>query len=169
VNCPSCGAPVAPKPDTEGFQCVYCHSMFFPGKEDDGVQLSDVPAAQPVTDLCPLCSQALVHAQIASTPVLFCGECRGLLMPMNVLPGLVDQIHQKLEKPAVQAPPDHNDLKRVVRCPRCGQRMDTHFFAGPGNVIVDSCGGCFLLWLDRGELTRIAKAPDAGDKEDLVW
>jgi Zn-finger nucleic acid-binding protein len=41
--------------------------------------------------------------------------------------------------------------------------MDTHPYAGPGNVIIDSCGDCWLLWLDRGELARIAHAPDEGD------
>jgi Zn-finger nucleic acid-binding protein len=47
--------------------------------------------------------------------------------------------------------------------------MDTHSYAGPGNVIVDSCGDCFLIWLDRGELTRIAHAPDEGETSDSDW
>jgi Zn-finger nucleic acid-binding protein len=46
--------------------------------------------------------------------------------------------------------------------------MDTHFYAGPGNVIVDSCDGCSLIWLDRGELTRIAHAPDGDGSEDTM-
>jgi Zn-finger nucleic acid-binding protein len=47
--------------------------------------------------------------------------------------------------------------------------MDTHFYAGPGNVIVDSCGNCFLIWLDRGELMRIVHAPDENDNSDSNW
>ncbi len=47
--------------------------------------------------------------------------------------------------------------------------MDTHSYAGPGNVIVDSCGTCFLIWLDRGELTRIAHAPDEDDNSSSDW
>jgi hypothetical protein len=38
--------------------------------------------------------------------------------------------------------------------------MDTHFYAGPGNVVIDSCENCCLTWLDGGELTRIAAAPE---------
>jgi Zn-finger nucleic acid-binding protein len=47
--------------------------------------------------------------------------------------------------------------------------MDTHYYAGPGNVIVDSCDTCSLLWLDRGELTRIAHAPDGDGVEESTW
>jgi hypothetical protein len=88
---------------------------------------------------------------------------------MPVLPSLIGKLRTGPRTPAVQAPPDHGDLKRTVQCPRCHRRMDTHFYAGPGNVIVDSCADCSLIWLDRGELTRIVHAPDEGDKEDLDW
>jgi Zn-finger nucleic acid-binding protein len=169
VNCPACGAPITPKPDTAGYLCGYCRAAFYPGEEEDGVQRSEDAAAPVVTDSCPLCSQGLVHARIAGTHVLFCNRCHGLLLPMSALPGLIEQIHRTVDKPAVQAPPEPADLQRVVHCPRCQQRMDTHFYAGPGNVIVDSCGACLVLWLDRGELTRIVHAPDEGDQEDLHW
>jgi Zn-finger nucleic acid-binding protein len=39
--------------------------------------------------------------------------------------------------------------------------MDTHFYGGPGNIIIDDCDRCSLNWLDAGELMRIALA--AGD------
>jgi hypothetical protein len=38
--------------------------------------------------------------------------------------------------------------------------MDTHFYGGPGNVVIDSCENCCLTWLDGGELKRIATAPE---------
>ena len=37
--------------------------------------------------------------------------------------------------------------------------METHPYYGPGNVIIDSCTGCDLVWLDFGELAQIADAP----------
>ena len=40
MNCPACGAPITPKPDTEGYQCDYCRAVFYPGEEDDGVVVS---------------------------------------------------------------------------------------------------------------------------------
>ena len=72
---------------------------------------------------------------------------------MPVLQPLLEQLRSGDHSPAVQTPPDTGDLKRVIQCPKCNRRMDTHFYAGPGNVIVDTCDACDLIWLDRGELT----------------
>jgi len=172
MNCPSCGAPITLRPDTEGYKCEYCHTVFYPGEEDDGVQVSNDPAEQADRTgaglACPVCSLPLVKANIAKIPVLFCNQCHGLLLPMQVLQDLLDEVRSASTRPAVQTPPDRGDIKRTIRCPKCSQRMDTHFYAGPGNVIVDSCDGCSLLWLDRGELTRIARAPDEEDSEVLT-
>jgi Zn-finger nucleic acid-binding protein len=38
--------------------------------------------------------------------------------------------------------------------------MDEHLYGGGGNVNVDSCEACGVLWLDRGELSGIVAAPD---------
>jgi len=48
--------------------------------------------------------------------------------------------------------------------------MDTHYYAGPGNVIIDDCSQCFLNWLDHGELMRVVRAPDYSHlrKEEIV-
>jgi Zn-finger nucleic acid-binding protein len=166
VNCPSCGAPIALKPDTEGYKCDYCHQVFFPGEEDD-VKVAAEPAQASL--MCPVCNGTLVEATISGTPVLFCSQCRGLLLPMNVLPSLVDELRGERTESVVQTSPDRGDLKRTLQCPKCHRRMETHFYAGPGNVILDSCGDCFLIWLDRGELTRIVHAPDEDDVARSDW
>ena len=139
VNCPACGAPITLKPDTEGFRCDYCHAVFHPGEEDDGVVVADANAnqAEALTGLaCPICAQALVDATITKVQVRYCTECRGILLPMGTLPALIEARRQGVA-PAVQEPPDRGDLKRI-QCPQCHQRMDTHYYAGPGNVILDS-------------------------------
>ncbi len=167
MNCPSCGAPIALRPDTEGYKCDYCHTVFHPGEEDDGVQVSGEPADASLA--CPVCRLPLVRASVAKIPVLFCSQCHGLLMPMQVLQPILEELRSDAASPAVQTPPDRGDIKRALRCPHCNRRMDTHFYAGPGNVIVDSCDTCSLLWLDRGELTRIAHAPDGDGVEESTW
>jgi Zn-finger nucleic acid-binding protein len=169
VNCPACGAQITLKPDTEGFKCEYCHAVFFSGEEDDGVEVYAGKTEPSLALACPICGVPLVQAAIAKASVLYCTQCHGLLMPMNVLPGLIETLRAGQDKHAVQTPPDRADLKRTIRCPKCNRRMETHFYAGPGNVIVDSCGDCFLIWLDRGELMRIVHAPDEGDNTDSDW
>lgn len=159
--CPACGAPITPKPDTEGYKCDYCHAVFYPGEEDDSVVVSANTGSS--DQACPVCSVPFVQAAIGKIPVLFCTQCHGLLMPMNELQSLIDASRATDRPPAVQTPPDPSELKRTIRCPKCSRRMDTHPYAGPGNVIIDSCDDCWLLWLDPGELTRIAHAPDEAD------
>lgn len=162
-NCPACGAPLTVRPDTEGFECGYCHTVFFPGEQHDGVAVCSEPSESKLN--CPICFQPLVSANIAKIPILFCNQCQGLLSAMPVLPALIDERRSVVERAAVQTPADRGDLKRVIQCPKCNARMDTHFYAGPGNVVVDTCDGCLLIWLDRGELTRIAHAPDEDTAE----
>jgi hypothetical protein len=45
--------------------------------------------------------------------------------------------------------------------------MATHPYFGPGNVVIDSCEPCELVWLELGELKQIVDAPgkDRGTRE----
>ena len=43
-------------------------------------------------------------------------------------------------------------------CPGCGEQMEVHPYYGPGNVLIDSCGECALVWLDRGEIATISRS-----------
>ena len=37
--------------------------------------------------------------------------------------------------------------------------METHAYGGgPGNVVIDSCIGCHLVWLDPAELKQMVEA-----------
>ena len=162
-NCPACGAPLDLHPDTEGFECGYCHRVFFPGKEEDGVVITGAPSDPNLN--CPLCFQPLVKASRANIALLYCTQCHGLLLSMGIVSDLVESLRVDLDHSAVQTPADRDDLKRVLQCPKCNLRMDAHRYAGPGNVVVDACDNCSLIWLDHGEITRIASAPEEGDLE----
>ncbi len=50
------------------------------------------------------------------------------------------------------------ELSREIACPYCSEPMETHPYLGPGNVIVDNCGKCKVIWFDYGELNRIVTA-----------
>jgi Zn-finger nucleic acid-binding protein len=162
-NCPACGAPLTLRPDTEGFQCSFCHKVFFPDQDDDGIEVSGDTSNPNIN--CPMCVQPLRKANLAKAPVLYCVQCHGLLMPMGIVASIVDDLRADLDRPAVQTPAERDDLKRTIQCPKCNLRMDAHRYAGPGNVVVDTCDSCSLIWFDRGEITRIARAPDNEDFE----
>ncbi|MBI3281874.1 MAG: zf-TFIIB domain-containing protein, partial [Acidobacteria bacterium] len=52
-----------------------------------------------------------------------------------------------------------SELDRRIRCPKCLADMDTHWYAGPGNIVIDNCPRCELNWLDHAELARIVGTP----------
>jgi Zn-finger nucleic acid-binding protein len=140
----------------DSFQCDYCKSVYVPGKDDEGVSvLGEGPG-----DQCTICSLALAKASIAKTPILYCSKCRGMLISMDVFATLTDTLRGQ-QHASVPAPPaDPGELQRKISCPHCHQGMEAYYYAGPGNVVIDSCETCSLIWLDHGELLRIARAPE---------
>ena len=63
-----------------------------------------------------------------------------------------------------------DDAHVVEHCEQCRSGMDVHPYYGPGNVVIDSCSRCNLIWLDFGELKQITDAPgrDRGKKPELM-
>ena len=147
------------KPDEDSYKCEYCRSIYLPETGDDGVRLLGEAPSQ----ACPICNIPLVNAAIAKIRILYCTGCRGMLISMQVFQTLIDQLRAVQGGAAPQPVAESSDLQRKIACPQCRHRMDTHFYAGPGNVVIDSCENCCLIWLDRGELMHIVRAPDRRD------
>jgi Zn-finger nucleic acid-binding protein len=156
MNCGSCGAAMRLAVDDDCWRCDYCKSVFFPAKNDDGVSVLGVAS----DEACPVCAIPLMHAALAKLRILYCTRCRGMLIPMALFMPLVEELRAGDPGTLIAHPPDVHDLQRKIDCPHCHQRMDTHYYAGPGNVIIDDCSQCFLNWLDHGELMRVVRAPD---------
>ena len=56
---------------------------------------------------------------------------------------------------------DHDPLPLLAQIDRhYGPRVDAGYVARePGNIVIDTCIGCKLAWLDHGELSKIVRAP----------
>jgi len=145
------------KADLQSFKCEYCQSICFPEKNDDGVRVLEEQSGQE----CPVCSVPLIHAYLGRSPVIYCTKCNGMLIAMGMLEGFIDRLRSEHGSVALPPAADKDDLRRKINCPQCHHPMDAHLYGGPGNVVIDSCEDCCLLWLDRGELMRIARAPDS--------
>jgi Zn-finger nucleic acid-binding protein len=157
MTCPGCGAAMRVEPGKDYLICDYCGYMHFPDADPDGVRILGDPTKWP----CPRCSLPLLQASIAGAQVVSCGKCHGMLIDMEEFLVVIEELrsrHEHSEYAGQQ--PDWRDLDRDTTCPKCRQRMDTHPYAGPGNVIIDTCESCSLNWLDYGELQRIVRAPD---------
>jgi len=138
------------------FTCDYCASTYFPTENQDGVRVLGGKSSAN----CPLCRIPLVTAMVAGTRVLACERCRGLLIHQGGFLTTIRALRAWSSAPSLQPRPiDTEDLQRAIDCPYCQRRMDTHPYAGPGNIVIDNCPECGVNWLDYNELTRIIRAP----------
>src|ERR1035438_1491372 len=158
MTCPGCGAPMKLEAGKDFLACEYCGTTHFPDPNPDGVRVLDVPSKQQ----CPRCSVALVEASVVNERLLYCKNCHGLLIDMEVFMAVIEERRSHVSSSEYAAKqPDWSGLDQRTNCPACGRQMETHPYMGPGNVIIDTCESCSLNWLDYGELQRIVRAPDA--------
>ena len=144
--------------------CEYCGVYHFPSPSAEGIRnLGEAP--ERIT--CPLC-------HIPFDLVVFddhyrgyqCSNCQGILFNRGTFRKTLENRRAKaVTPPELATRPSEEELTRQVYCPKCNQRMSTHHYLGPGNIIIDTCHTCNLIWLDYGELTKAVNAPgkDRGD------
>jgi Zn-finger nucleic acid-binding protein len=156
VSCENCGAPMTVVPGRDYFFCRYCGSYAFPQPSSDGV----VALGEEGDVDCPVCCTTLVEASVSGVRVLHCAECRGILAGQEAFSTIVRFLRaQAAGEPDPVRPLNREDLQRETACPYCGHKMDTHPYYGPGNVVIDNCTRCAVIWLDYGELAIIRDAP----------
>jgi Zn-finger nucleic acid-binding protein len=156
MNCGNCGAPMVFVWDRDHFFCEYCKTYEF---------LAGAPADIKVVDeksgvVCPLCNTEMQVASMMRARVLQCANCRGILIGQERFLGIVTALRTaSTEPPFIPGPPNPEELRRKIFCPLCRNLMDTHPYGGPGNIVVDNCEKCQVLWLDFGELKKVIHAP----------
>jgi Zn-finger nucleic acid-binding protein len=144
------------EPNRDCQVCDFCGNIHVPEANADGIRVFDEPAGL----ACPICAIPLVFATADGLPIRHCTRCRGLLIPMDTFLAIVQDVRSRREATADLRPIDWQALSRHLHCPQCDRQMDTHPYAGGGNVVIDSCENCSLNWLDYSELDRIVRAPD---------
>ena len=165
MNCVNCGAAMVLT--ARGFyHCGHCGTNAFPNTvERDGVRVvgpGDTPRS------CSQCDAPLVRAMLDEYLVDYCEKCRGLLVPRRFFAEIVRRRRAWAEGPPVTPiPPDGKEMRRKITCPKCQAQMTTDWYYGPGNIILDRCNACDLVWLDYGELKQVVDAPgvDRGTRD----
>jgi Zn-finger nucleic acid-binding protein len=135
-------------------KCDYCGTVVVPDRDTSGVR---VLAESTDGQACPICNVPLMQATLGRSPLLYCTKCHGMLVAMMEFQSLVDAA-RTASAPIPALPADVNELDRRIKCPHCHNAMEAHFYAGAGNVVMDTCEPCCLHWLDHDELARIAQA-----------
>jgi Zn-finger nucleic acid-binding protein len=135
--------------------CDYCGSQNAPHTDEDGVWVMD-----PTSHNCPVCQTPLADASLESHDLLYCTRCHGMLLDMERFVPLLEVLREHRYWTRSSQTARIFDAARVLHCPLCKHEMDEHLYGGGGNMDVDSCETCGVLWLERGELSRIVAAPD---------
>lgn len=121
--------------------------------------------------LCPWCKKALKPTTITegplSVPALACPACGGQLFNRQDLKEIEDTVVLRMFQKPTAIPTSRTQLKPVA-CPRC---PDHPAMAKASNqrhaeVIMDVCGTCSSVWLDKGELARMR---EEGFFSTIAW
>jgi Zn-finger nucleic acid-binding protein len=138
------------------WSCAHCDTLVCPEPAADGLRVTDGRG-----HACPVCRQALLRATLDDRePVEICERCKGLLMARRAFAETLRARRRAAQTPGVTpAPTDRRDLARRIACPACAAPMLTDWFYAPGNIVIDTCPACDLVWLDAGELGRAVDAP----------
>ena len=105
---------------------------------------------------CPNCQSELKRILYENVPVFRCFQCHGYLLAENRLDGIrrspMTNVELLMQEVTDESQPD---TKKLVRCPRCGRKMDKRFIDKPAELYIDTCRECRYVWLDGGELGRL--------------
>lgn len=158
-HCHTCGAPVNTLISAGRLSCDYCgtvHNLRPEALSSDRVSWINEEADH----ACPNCRIPLSRALVDAEKVEACRQCFGILMVREGFSTVIES-RRSLFRGTEVAPVlyDPRALEHSLDCPACRKRMETHPYYGPGNVVIDSCHACALIWVDTGELTQIEKAP----------
>lgn len=158
MNCRNCGAPMVLIRERDYYHCEYCGSTYFPNISTEGIRLL---GENPDGIKCPLCGILLNLATFDDAyQGYLCSRCRSLLFARTDFRRLIETRRARAttppEMPARYAP---EELQRQIRCPVCTRAMETYPYMGPGNIVIDTCQACDLIWLDHRELERVVNAP----------
>ena len=159
MNCENCGAAMELVESRRFFQCCHCGTFHFPQPvEGDGIR---VVGPVPDAPVCPVCRKPLTAAVVDEDhPIHLCRTCRGVLLPRATFANVINKRRAwATDPPAAPVPVDRRELERELTCPACSGRFDTYPHYGPGNVVIDSCTDCDLIWLDFAEMRQIVDAP----------
>lgn len=158
-HCHTCGAPVNSLAASGRLACHYCGTVHVLRPDSASVDrlswLNEIGERD-----CPLCCTSLAGAVLDGEKVEACPKCLGILLSRSNFATVVTDRRARFRgADEFVRPVDPRTLGQELDCPGCSRKMESHPYYGPGNVAIDSCGACELVWVDSGELTQIERAP----------
>ncbi len=104
---------------------------------------------------CPVCKVHLIVVERHKIELDYCISCKGFWFDTGELKLLYETLNLNLLqeiKPAVV----HDTTEPKRNCPLCDKEMNKIKIEENSNVLLDKCPGGQGIWIDGGELSRIA-------------
>ncbi|HZM93845.1 MAG TPA: zf-TFIIB domain-containing protein [Vicinamibacterales bacterium] len=152
-NCANCGAPMLVDRAEGKISCSHCGSVELPAGITRWIE-----AGAGSEMACPSCARPLSHGKLDGFPLQLCPRCEGMLIEMEHFVSVIGAARGYEESSAAIPPRRQTPGDRTIDCPACHRPMLSHFYGGPGNLVIDTCETCQVNWLDAAELRRIARA-----------
>ena len=115
TNCPNCGAPMQADKASGVFACAHCGTL-----EQQPILVRDIEVGGPSDRLCPVCVTPLVHAHLDGNALLYCGDCSGMLIPIESFVLVIEAARSREDRSGVSLPPRMRatDAQSLLRRPR---------------------------------------------------
>jgi Zn-finger nucleic acid-binding protein len=113
--------------------------------------------------LCPHCDQRLTRESGLGVSYDACSHCGGLWLDQGELPRLLKHSPEEIERLEQQLSAKTGDAvvvpetETALVCPACSVPIQTRQYAIDTGIYIDRCDQCRGIWVDSGELTRIAR------------
>lgn len=117
--------------------------------------------------ICPKCQYPLQTMSFDGIEVEQCANCQGIWLDLGELPA-IRRLGDGPFGEAVGETAVYDTLS--APCPRCGglgHMTRLHDLQRP-EIVLDTCPVCYGIWLDGGELTRLARRTPGLHLRNLV-
>jgi Zn-finger nucleic acid-binding protein len=118
--------------------------------------------------LCPHCKIDLQIISLNNTKIDICPTCQGIWLDKNEILKLIntekETLRDALRFVEIDSKKDEKLWQNEIECPKCHKLMQKFPYAGSSDIVIDSCRDGCGIWLDKGEIFKIADYLSNTDK-----
>lgn len=108
--------------------------------------------------ICPGCGAELNKTNFGGAMIDACPNCAGLWFDDGELSLILQGEPEAMMQMDAHFQPGAAtiDGERALKCPRCETKLAPYPFAGQSDISLDRCESCNGVWIDNGELNKMA-------------
>lgn len=110
--------------------------------------------------ICSYCEIKLEYLNINNIIIDICPTCQGIFLDKGELQKILENkeecdgnLLKFIETGCIK---EEKLWQNEIECPKCHQFMQKFPYAGSSDIIIDSCRNGCGIWLDKGEIFKIA-------------